>query len=925
MESKANTSGGVGGVNYRLCFLIKSWETSAVRNWIKESLRWELTALVGVVVLVTVSALSLVSYVFARRTLRHEIHERLSVVTSDRQKLVLGYVRLQEERAALVASRTRLRTLLEEYVEGRRPLESLQQEGQSSLMDALAAARGVDAIWVADPRGQVVLATSQELLSADLAGNPDFHSGQQRISMRLDRDSHDREIAIVVAPATVAGRLVGVVFLRVDAEPLRTALADRRGLGRSGQVLLGQRRGGTIQLLLLTAGTGVPTELTPQSAPALAAAVAGQEGFKETRDWGGRAVLAAYQPVGYRNWGIMAKIDVAEAYAPINWLRNTFIAVEVTVFVVALGVAYALARRFSKPILRMADMAETIARGGLHAQVVVESEDEIGRLGRAFNRMSEELAHSYAILEQRVAERAAEVKAERDLLQSLLDNTPDRIYFKDLQSRFTRINTALAEFFHCRHPSDAIGKTDFDFFTPEHAQQAFDDEQRIIRTGRPIIGLEEKETWPDGRITWASSTKVPLRDATGKIIGTFGISRDITDRKRAEEELNRYFELSPDLFCIADEHGYFKRLSPAWTAVLGYSAQELMARPFLDFVHEQDKAATLREYQRIKQGNRVVQFENRYRCKDNSYRWLQWNAVPVPEQKIIHAVARDVSDHKRAQELLARFADALNRKNLEMQEDLKLAREVHQVFLPQTYPPFPAHQPAARSVLKFAHRYLPTSALGGDFFDILTVSDTEAGILICDVMGHGMRAALVTSILRGLVDKFRADAGNPGRFLTRINSALLDNLRSVSATIFATACYAVINVRTGHTRFANAGHPAPFLIRPAARSLQRLDDPSVPHAPAMGLMRDVACETAAVTLDVGDRLLFFTDGIYEVEAGDGTEFGADRFAEAVRQRLTVNGTVLLDELLLETRRYSATGEFNDDVCLVSVELTGLSN
>jgi PAS domain S-box-containing protein len=118
-----------------------------------------------------------------------------------------------------------------------------------------------------------------------------------------------------------------------------------------------------------------------------------------------------------------------------------------------------------------------------------------------------------------------------------MDNLPDVIYFKDRESRFTRINKALAKSFGLSDPAQAVGKTDFDFFTGEHAEQAFADEQEIVRTGQPVLGKEEKETWPDGHVTWASTTKMPLRDTNRNIIGTFGISRNITERKQAEQEL----------------------------------------------------------------------------------------------------------------------------------------------------------------------------------------------------------------------------------------------------------------------------------------------------------------------------------------------------------------------------------------------------
>ncbi|NLF52737.1 MAG: PAS domain S-box protein, partial [Leptolinea sp.] len=132
-----------------------------------------------------------------------------------------------------------------------------------------------------------------------------------------------------------------------------------------------------------------------------------------------------------------------------------------------------------------------------------------------------------------------ELREERNLFQVLMDNIPDGIYFKNLKSRFLRINKAEASIFGLRDPAKAVGKTDFDFFTDEHAQAAYNDEQEIIQSGKPIYNFEEKETFPDGHIRWISTSKLPFRNSKGKIIGTFGISHDITHRKQMELSLQQ--------------------------------------------------------------------------------------------------------------------------------------------------------------------------------------------------------------------------------------------------------------------------------------------------------------------------------------------------------------------------------------------------
>ena len=155
--------------------------------------------------------------------------------------------------------------------------------------------------------------------------------------------------------------------------------------------------------------------------------------------------------------------------------------------------------------------------------------------------------------------RTAELAQERDLLRILLDNAPDHIYFKDTQSRFVKSGKAQARQFGVASADDLLGKSDTDFFSEEHARPAFEDEQRIMRTGEPMIGKIERETWGDGRPdSWVLTSKMPYRNPAGEIIGTFGISKNITALKQTETELAYERDLLKALLDNCPDSIYFK-------------------------------------------------------------------------------------------------------------------------------------------------------------------------------------------------------------------------------------------------------------------------------------------------------------------------------------------------------------------------------
>jgi PAS domain S-box-containing protein len=317
---------------------------------------------------------------------------------------------------------------------------------------------------------------------------------------------------------------------------------------------------------------------------------------------------------------------------------------------------------------------------------------------------------------------SSESRFEHERLNTFLEHIPDCVYFKDGDSRFVRLSRSLASYFGLDDAAQALNRTDFDFFSSEHAEQAFADEQEIIRSGQSMIEKEEKETWPDGRETWALTTKVPLRDRQGQIIGTMGISHNITDRKRAERELQEYKahleelveartkELSrtneqlkqdicareraeealhraearyrilveelPAVAYVAEpgEAGAWLYVSPKIESMLGFSPAEWKADRQLWFrqIHPEDREGVLAKEKGSVARGEALHFEYRMFARDGRVVWIHDGAALAPDvpggRPLHHGVLLDISERKRAEQELAGKVEELARSNADLEK-----------------------------------------------------------------------------------------------------------------------------------------------------------------------------------------------------------------------------------------------------------------
>lgn len=289
------------------------------------------------------------------------------------------------------------------------------------------------------------------------------------------------------------------------------------------------------------------------------------------------------------------------------------------------------------------------------------------------------------------------------------------------------------------------------------------------------------------------------------------------------------------------------------------------------------------------------------------------------DSELIVRTLRYAIERKRTEAELARYARELRARNEQIQADLLLAREVQMALLPQQYPTFPPGTKPEQSLLRFHHHYQPAALLAGDFFDVFPITDTSAGVFICDVMGHGVRASLITAMIRPIVDELIAKAADPGSLLNEINRELVSILKETDATIFATVFYMVADAARHELRYANAGHPAPLHLQRQCNAVVPIFD-KAQHGSALGLFADSTYTTLQHPVAPGDSVFLYTDGLFELTNPFGDEYGMDRLRNFMRKHIASPAPEFFEELLRDTQQFAGTTEFPDDVCLLSVEI-----
>jgi len=502
--------------------------------------------------------------------------------------------------------------------------------------------------------------------------------------------------------------------------------------------------------------------------------------------------------------------------------------------------------------------------------------------------------------------------------------------------------------------------------------------------------------------------------------------RHLSEFKQAQEIRNRFFQLSIDMLCIAGFDGYFKQLSPAFEQTLGFSEQELLSRPFLEFVYPEDREATREKIQGLKSGRELRGFENRFLTKDGSFKWVLWNAAPFPDADLLYAIGHDITKQKesvlalqerekRIQAILDTTADGIitmdersrirsfnqaageifgyseeevlgkpikilmpephrdkhkgyvdtylrtrephiigegrevkgirkngeefplalavsqvvlpdrilftgvirditQRKKAErelrqarerLQREIDLAAQIQTSLLPERLPVLEGFD--------FAAEATPARFVSGDFYDFFDLDQNTCQIVLGDMAGKGVSAALLASSTRSLLKSETKYAESVSDLLDKMNELQYKDFSQ--AEVFVTLFVATINALNNQIRYASAGHGEALLWRHVENELQVLAATGLPA----GIFQDQAYQENHFFMRPGDVFLLFSDGVTEAHNPEEEQFGIQRLFSVLRQHANRQTADLIETIVDAVKTFSEGHEQDDDISLIAVK------
>lgn len=409
-----------------------------------------------------------------------------------------------------------------------------------------------------------------------------------------------------------------------------------------------------------------------------------------------------------------------------------------------------------------------------------------------------------------------------------------------------------------------------------------------------------------------------------------GVWVDITRRKMADLHAMEDRDLFRNLINFLPDNIYYKNRESRFVMANEATAKKMGVNTPSDligckdthfFADETTSVARSEELEIMRTGVPITNRIHQESWKDGESSWCRLSKFPWYDAhgniKGIVGISSDVTELIKTQQRYRRLAEQLDERNRALEKEISLAREIQHALQPLRIPDrkWTDTTGNTRRIARFHHVYMPCTGVAGDCFAVFPVGDSGVGMLICDVMGHGVRAALIASMLRGLMEQVSTLADTPGLLLSSLNRQLFRIFSQANITMFASACYVYLDLDKRRLTLSGAGHPAPIILSAEGRAIL----PPIPRSPALGLLDTALYRESEIALEPGMKLMLYTDGLYEASNAQGEEMGVQRIMSFLQHRMPQNIKEMIDISLAGMHQFTGSTKQDDDICLLGME------
>lgn len=662
--------------------------------------------------------------------------------------------------------------------------------------------------------------------------------------------------------------------------------------------------------------------LQPVATQGTHTALNGETGTKIFEDYRGVEVMSAYKPLKIEllDWVIMSEIDKSEAFEAIPALLKNFAYWSILLLVIILALALLFSKSISKPVQLLSKRASELANGNLEVPIVIEQNDEIGLLATNFEKMRSsiknligELQDINQNLESRVAQRTEELSVANQQIQGIVDSLLDALIIIDEQGIIISCSPSTKSIFQYNQ-EELIGKNIHILMPSPYHEEHDGYLDKYRKSGIQNIMGEEREMLAkrkDGQIFPVRLMINEVKTANGRIF--VGLLGDLTERKKNELRLKSQsaaLKSASNGIVITNKTGEVTWVNPAFTKLTGFGWKEIVGKtPNILKSGKHEDSFYSEMWNTILDGN-VWQGEIINKKKDGDLFYEEMTITPIRDEddEIVQYVAikQDITERKKLEEVLIKSKER-------MEGELNVAKDIQMSMLPLIFPAFPQ-----RDEIDIYANLIPAREVGGDFYDFHFLDENHLYMVVGDVSGKGVPAALMMAVTKTLLKSRAGNDRSTASILTHVNNEIAkDN----DAYMFITVFIGILNTVTGELVYSNAGHNPSFVIE-KNRNITKLADL---HGPVVGAMEDMTYKETSVQVDKDAIILAYTDGITESQNIKEELYSDQRFEDLLKNG-TYDTTKQLSELIIESvKEFEGDTEQFDDITVLAVQLKDEKN